>query len=148
MVNHLNVLIPSQTKIVLEYSSSQSKVLHDHDNCRSNQISWEDANNGISSLLGDSDNDKLTAEDVLEALSVKKEQQGELQSKTRSESNSSVWFTERRRRIKCGRIMSQKEGAVSLLRFLLYQKPIIHLPKPLNGGKKMLILLVLSMLDI
>uniref|UniRef100_A0A1X7SGF2 YqaJ viral recombinase domain-containing protein n=1 Tax=Amphimedon queenslandica TaxID=400682 RepID=A0A1X7SGF2_AMPQE len=139
----LNVFIPSKAKIALDHNYSQSKVLHDHDYCHSNQTSWqqyspqEDTNDEISSLLGE--DDQLTAEDVLEALSVNKEQQEELESKTRSQSNSSVWFTERRRRItgsKCGRIIAQKEHTVSLLRSVIYQKPIIQLPNSLKWGKE------------
>ena len=81
---------------------------------------------------------KTTSEEVLECLYLTPDDREQLERDTRSQSVCAQWFEARRVRItgsKCGRIIIQKEKTVALLRFCLYPKPMIYLPKPIAWGR-------------
>ena len=59
-----------------------------------------------------------------------------LENNTR-EQNSEEWHVARKHRItgsKCGRVIQQKTKTVPLLRFCVYPKHMIHLPKAIVWG--------------
>ena len=79
-----------------------------------------------------------TAVEVLESLSLTPEERVQLEKDTQSQSKCARWYEARRVRItgsKCGRVITQKEKTVALLRFCLYPKPMMHLPKAIVWGK-------------
>ena len=80
-----------------------------------------------------------TAEEILEDLHLTSTERLSLEEETIGQSSCWHWFEAHCFCItgsKCGRILSQKEKTVSLLCFFLYQKPFIHLPKPITWGKE------------
>lgn len=79
----------------------------------------------------------VTAEDLLDSLSISEEERLELEIKTRNQSADTLWFTVRQHRItgsKCGRIIMQKEHTEALLRFAIYPKPFLRIPKAIQWG--------------
>ena len=82
--------------------------------------------------------EKICAEEILEKLSVTKEQQKHLENETRDQSSSALWIRERQNRItgsKCGRILQQVEKTTALLQSTIYCKPFIHIPKAIQWGR-------------
>ena len=60
------------------------------------------------------------------------------EKKTRSQSDSADWHEARRLRItgsKCGHVLMQKKKTEALLRYCIYPKPKIHLPKAILWGR-------------
>ena len=137
----LNTLIPSVANID-----------HDHTYCKSgNEVDGVAANTNTNNsnncdIAGDDNIFKelkelektTTVEEVLESLHLTAEERMQLERDTRSQSVCAKWYEARRVRItgsKCGRIITQKEKTVALLRFCLYPKPMKYLPKPIAWGK-------------
>ena len=125
----LNVLVPSVASIDHTYC----KVVADNINTNNaNQIA------SISDFV-ELEEKTTTAEEVLERLNLTHEERVQLELDTRSQSECDRWHEARRVRItgsKCGRVIIQKEKTIPLLRFCLYPKPMIHLPKPIAWGRK------------
>ena len=135
----LNIIIPSVTKI-------------DNDHCyygpmentdrQLNNILVNTNTNNINSIEDFDiklEERTVTTEEVLEGIHLTSEERLKLEKDTRSQSSCSKWYEARRCRItgsKCGRIISQKEQTVALLRFCLYPKPMIHIPKPIVWGRE------------
>ena len=81
---------------------------------------------------------KATAEDILQSLHLDNEERDQLERKTRTQSSNPLWFQARQNRItgsKCGRILEQKQKTKALLQFVIYPKPMLHLPKAIHWGK-------------
>ena len=81
--------------------------------------------------------ERVTAEDILDKLSVSKKQQEDLEMKTRDQSSSTLWIAERQSRItgsKCGRILQQVKKTPALLQCTIYYKPFVHIPKAIRWG--------------
>ena len=108
-------------------------------------VSCTNNSNKKNNLLSDEafpvhlEEETKTAEEILEDLHLTSTERLSLEEETRGQSSCWQWFEARCFHItgsKCGRILSQKEKTVSLLCFCLYQKPFIHLPKPIAWGKE------------
>ena len=85
-----------------------------------------------------SESDKPTAEDILQRLHLDKKVRDLLEEKTRTQSSNALWLQARQNRItgsKCGRIIEQKEKTKVLLQYVIYPKPMRHLPKAIQCGK-------------
>ena len=70
-------------------------------------------------------------------LNVTEEERKYIEISTRNQSQSSLWYSVRQRRItgsKCGRILNQHEPTPALLSFVLYSKPLSHIPEPIKWG--------------
>ena len=70
-------------------------------------------------------------------LNVTEEERKCIEISTRNQSQSSLWYSVRQRRItgsKCGRILNQHEPTTALLSFVLYSKPLSHIPEPMKWG--------------
>ena len=126
-----NILIPSVEKIVHDHTySTQSASVHISDKSISVCGSEE-----IPKLCEDP---KISAEEILQRMHLDSQQRDMLEEKTRTQSSSSLWFEARRNRItgsKCGRVIKQKEKTKALLHFVMYPKPMLHLPKAIQWGK-------------
>lgn len=121
------------------------KIQHDHSYCSS-----DDQASTPSSLTVPPDCDfymdeyleptkPISEEDILDHLCLTIEQRTALESKTTEQANVSEWHKARRCRItgsKCGRVIIQKKKTVELLRFCLYPKPMVFIPKPIAWGKR------------
>ena len=101
------------------------------------------SNNSLSPISTDSfDEFKVkttTPEEDLAHLHLTPEKRLILERDTRGQSVCPNWYEARRIRItgsKCGRIIAQKQKTVALLRFCLYPKPMIYLPKPIAWGRE------------
>ena len=73
----------------------------------------------------------VTAEDIIEKLSICNEQQKDLEERTRGQSLNDVWFAKRQNRItgsKCGCILQQKQKTAALLQSTIYSKPFTLVP--------------------
>ena len=82
--------------------------------------------------------EERTSEEILESLHLTPNERMQLERDTRSQCVCAKWYEARRVRItgsKCGKIIIQKEQTVALLRFCIYPKPMIYLPKPIAWGK-------------
>ena len=125
----LNVLIPSVAKID-----------HDHTYCNPGPENTDTAtSNEIASSGFVIEEKAITAEEVLERLNLSHEERMQLEVDTRSQSECERWYEARRVRItgsKCGRIIVQRQKTIPLLRFCLYPKPMMFLPKPIAWGRK------------
>ena len=126
-----NVLIPSV-----------EKVLHDH--TYSIQSGSVHISNESSSVCGSgelpiiSQNAKPSDEEIFQKMHLDNEERDELEQKTRTQSLNSLWFEARQNRItgsKCGRVIQQQEKTKALLHFVIYPKPMLHLPKAIQWGK-------------
>ena len=132
----LNILIPFVPNIH-----------HDHSYCsRANSVTSVHINTNNSNNCNNTDDvmftelmaKKTTSEEVLECLYLTLDDREQLERDTRSQSVCAQWFEARHVHItgsKCGRIIIQKEKTVALLRFCLYPKPMIYLPKPIAWGR-------------
>lgn len=78
-----------------------------------------------------------TEENIIEKLSLTAQQRIELEEQTRSQSSTNLWFEVRRQQLTgsiCGRVLNQKAKTVQLLRYCVYPKPMLYLPKPIAWG--------------
>ena len=75
-----------------------------------------------------------TADDITQSLCLNCEERQYLEENTRSQSSCSLWFEACPHRITCGRIIQQREKTQALLRFVMYPKPMLHPPKPIQWG--------------
>ena len=126
----LNLPISSNEKIALDHNY-YSKLRSKHP-CEENVLCSPDE---LPIVMGTK---TFTAEDVLDSLSLSEEERLELEKKTRNQSADTLWFTARQHRItgsKCGRVILQKEQTEALLRFAIYPKPFLHIPKAIQWGK-------------
>ena len=79
-----------------------------------------------------------TEEDIIEKLSVSAHERVKSEEQTRSQSSSDLWFEARRQRLTgsiCGRVLNQKAKTIQLLRYCIYPKPMLSLPKPIAWGR-------------
>ena len=82
---------------------------------------------------------KVTAEEILSRLHLDDEKRRLLEENTRAQSATPLWFQARQNRItgsKCGRIIEQKQKTNALLQFVIYPKPMLHLPKAIQWGRE------------
>ena len=126
-----NILIPSVEK-------------NKHDHIYSNESESVSAiSDQSASVLGIelpkvSNTVKTTAEEILQKLHLDNDQRQKLEEETRDQSSSAIWFQAHQNRItgsKCGRIIQQKAKTKALLQFVIYPKPMLHLPKAIQWGK-------------
>ena len=129
----LNVIVPSPEKIALDHNycakPGSGNVLKESD-----RITFCDPD--VFSKVFPTKT--VTAEDIIEKLSIGNEQQKDLEERTRAQSSNDVWFAERQNRItgsKCGRILQQKKKTTALLQSTIYSKPFTHVPKAIQWGK-------------
>lgn len=122
----LSILVPSVQKV-------------EHDHCYlSDKQGTREHCTGFPTDLSINIEEK-TKDDILENLSLTAQQRIDLEKKTRSQASSAQWYEARRCRItgsKCGKVLLQTQKTVALLRFCIYPKPMLILPKPLAWGKK------------
>ena len=124
----LDIIIPSVTK-------------KDHDHCYyrpTENVNWQSDNLSVNTNMNNSNSFEDFAFVALEEKTVTAERLL-LERDTRSQSICSKWYEARRIRItgsKCGRIIFGKEKTVALLRFCLYPKPMLYLPKPIAWGRE------------
>ena len=125
----LNIIVPSV-----------EKVLHDHtysSQSGSKPVRTESIYTGNSGKLTVSEKSR-GAEDILQDLCLDTDERQVLEENTRAQSSCPLWFEARQHRItgsKCGRIVEQKQKTQALLRFVMYPKPMLYLPKPIRWGK-------------
>ena len=118
-----------------------SKIQHDHSYCGEQEHSSSSLTTPhYCDLRMDKylePTEPVSEEDVLDRLCLTPEQCMALERKTTKQAGDSEWHKARRCPItgsKCGRILILKQKTVQLLQFCLYPKPMVFMPKPLNGG--------------
>ena len=79
----------------------------------------------------------VEAKNILEKLCLDNEESKVLEEKIRTQTSKPLWFQVHQHRItgsKCGRMIEQKEKRKALLQFVIYPKPMLHLPKAIQCG--------------
>ena len=121
------------------------KVMHDHSYAARNPLGTTHTSVSEESVCTCSSMDlpvietpKPTAEVILSWLHLNEEERSLLEEKTRTQSSNPLWFQARQNRITgstCGRIIEQRWKTAALLRYVIYPKPMLHLPKAIKWGR-------------